>query len=125
MVHGFICDANPLPGAGPPFDRVLGPLCHPPNQSPAWWDRLVPGPSGAAKRARWRDGLWQLRRRGSSRPGQGPGSQSPEGLVGVRGLRAPGWVSWCHQGGKAVLAHPAPRGDVFLLQDYILVLRST
>lgn len=74
----------------PPFDRVLGPLCHPPNQSPAWWDRPVPGPSGAAKRARWRDGLRQLRRRGSSRPGQGPGSQSPEGLVGVRGLRAPG-----------------------------------
>lgn len=63
--------------------------------------------------------------RGAHGQGRAPALKSPEGLVGAQGPRAPGWVSWCHQGSKAPFACPAHRGNVFLSQGYILVLRST
>lgn len=59
---------------------------------------------------------------GAHGQGRAPALKSPEGLVGVQGPRAPGWVSWCRRGSKGSFIRPAPRGDVFLSQGYILVL---
>lgn len=107
----------------------FGPLCRPPNRVLAWWGRPVLGQSGGSRRplsitARISSVQQQPHHGGAHGQGRAQHSES-RGAAGDQGIWAPGWVSWCHQGGKAFLACLAPGGDVFLLRGYILVLWST